>query len=56
LQAFVKLLKIKKYKECVYFKSINNRYVYNGFTVDITKHDFLGTWLEIEKITNKKIT
>lgn len=54
LPQFVERLKTKGYKECVYFKSINNRYSYKGFTVDITKHDWLGTMLEIEKITRKK--
>jgi adenylate cyclase, class 2 len=42
------------FNKCSYFKSEWFGYEYKGFKIDLTKHEYLGTLLEVEKITYDK--
>ncbi|MGV8163070.1 MAG: CYTH domain-containing protein [Candidatus Nanoarchaeia archaeon] len=54
INSLVKIFGALGYDECSYFKSYGCRYEYKGFIIDLTKHDYLGTMLEIEKMTSNK--
>ncbi|MFA6073656.1 MAG: class IV adenylate cyclase [Candidatus Woesearchaeota archaeon] len=42
------------FDKCSYLKSEWYSYEYKGFKIDLTSHDYLGTLLEIEKLTSNK--
>jgi predicted adenylyl cyclase CyaB len=51
---FAKIMLQLGFDECAYFKSECWTYNYNKFRIDLTTHDYLGTILEVEKMTDKK--
>ncbi len=51
---FAKIMQQLGYTKCVYFKSECWTYEYGEFRIDLTKHDYLGTILEAEKMASEK--
>ena len=51
---FAKIMLHLGFDECAYFNSECWTYNYNGFRIDLTTHDYLGTIFEAEKMTNNK--